>query len=233
MKKLISSTLAVTMLVTPLVGSECFADKVDEPRMSYVQNEKRSEKFKFKNHNLRDSICKNLKKILPYIAAGALASIAIFKLSENFLSESNKSKSPFLFTKETQEDNEIIGAEVEKDEIIKSLVSNSTTSAIADNITNNTTGTNNTNGVSGLKNSFASSAKELAIGTGVLLCSVFLYLFCQRAAKNFERATAKTAGPMKEIAKNAYAVTKEFKTLVEEKQSAYKVFSEYTATHQQ
>lgn len=54
MKKLISSALAVTILVTPLVGSACFADEINEPNAYYVQNEKHSEKFKLKNLKLAE-----------------------------------------------------------------------------------------------------------------------------------------------------------------------------------
>ena len=73
MKKLISSVLAATMLVTPLVGSACFADEVNEPRISYVQNENRSEKFKLKNIKLKDEDLPKIKKILAGVAAGTIA----------------------------------------------------------------------------------------------------------------------------------------------------------------
>ena len=137
MKKLISSTLVVTMLVTPLVGSACFANEENKPKMSYVQNKKRSEKFKLKDFKLKDFKLKSfkpkdedipkLKKALALAAAGTAAFAGVAGLWKFF-----KTCLPKSF--ETQEDNEIIGAEVEKDEIIRSLVTNSTTPAIVDNI---------------------------------------------------------------------------------------------------
>ena len=110
MKKLISSVLAATMLVTPLVGSACFADKVNEPRISYVQNENRSEKFKLKNIKLKDEDLPKIKKILAGVAAGTIAltgaTVAALKKFEDKLPENLKAKLPLLFTKETQGDNE-------------------------------------------------------------------------------------------------------------------------------
>ena len=202
MKKLISSVLAVTILVTPLVGSACFADEINEPRINYVQNENRSEKFKFKNHKLRDSVCKKLKKIITYVAAGAVVSSAIFKLLENCLPESNNSKLPFLFTKETQEDNEIIGAEVEKDEIIRFLETNSTTSAIADNITDtkNATAMNNTNVISSLKNTVANSAKDSVSGVCMAICtSLLLIIFFKVKKEEFRIINQQTVATKKSI----------------------------------
>lgn len=106
MKKLIATTLAVTMLVTPLVGSACFADEVNEPRTSNAQNEKRSEEeFKLK----KDEYPK-IKKILAGVAAGTIAltgvTAATLKKFEDKLPENLKAKLPLLFTKETQGDNE-------------------------------------------------------------------------------------------------------------------------------
>ena len=110
MKKLISSVLAATMLVTPLVGSACFADEVNEPRISYVQNENRSEKFKLKNIKLKDEDLPKIKKILAGVAAGTIAltgaTVAAIKKIEDKLPENLKAKLPLLFTKETQGDNE-------------------------------------------------------------------------------------------------------------------------------
>ena len=110
MKKLISSVLAATMLVTPLVGSACFADEVNEPRISYVQNENRSEKFKLKNIKLKDEDLPKIKKILAGVAAGTIAltgaTVAALKKFEDKLPENLKAKLPLLFTKETQGDNE-------------------------------------------------------------------------------------------------------------------------------
>ena len=105
MKKLISAALAVTMLVTPLVGSACFADEVNKQNVQYIQNKNRSEKFKFK----KDEYPK-IKKFLAGVAAGTIAltgiTVATLKKFEDKLPESLKSKFPFLFSKETQSDNE-------------------------------------------------------------------------------------------------------------------------------
>ena len=102
MKKLISSALAVTILVTPLVSSACFADEINKQNVQYVRNENRSEKFKLK----KDEYPK-IKKILAGVAAGtiALTSVTVVAL-KNKLPENLKSKLSFLFTKETQGDNE-------------------------------------------------------------------------------------------------------------------------------
>ena len=73
--------------------------------MQYVQNKNRSEKFKFK----KDEYPK-IKKFLAGIAAGTIAltgiTVATLKKFEDKLPESLKSKFPFLFSKETQSDNE-------------------------------------------------------------------------------------------------------------------------------
>ncbi len=103
MKKLIASTLALTILATPLISSACFADTAQEPNVHYVQNEDRSEPFKEKKCN-----SKKTEKIFADIAAGILAltgaTAAILKLCENQL----PAKFPFLFTKKTQETKENI-----------------------------------------------------------------------------------------------------------------------------
>mgnify|MGYP004458156049 CR=1 FL=1 len=105
MKKLISSVLAATMLVTPLVGSACFADEVNKQNVQYVQNKNRSEKFKFKKYEYP-----KIKKILAGVAAGTIAltgaTVAALKKFEDKLPENLKAKLPLLFTKETQGDNE-------------------------------------------------------------------------------------------------------------------------------
>ncbi len=103
MKKLIASTLALTILATPLISSACFADTAQEPNVHYVQNEDRSEPFKEKKCN-----SKKTEKIFADIAAGIVAltgaTAAILKLCENQL----PAKFPFLFTKKTQETKENI-----------------------------------------------------------------------------------------------------------------------------
>ena len=105
MKKLISSVLAATMLVTPLVGSACFADEVNKQNVQYVQNKNRSEKFKFKKYEYP-----KIKKILAGVAAGTIAltgaTVAALKKFEDKLPENLKAKLPLLFNKETQGDNE-------------------------------------------------------------------------------------------------------------------------------
>lgn len=120
MKKLISSVLAATMLVTPLVGSACFADTAQEPNVHYVQNENRSEPFKEKKCDSQKT-----RKILAGVAAGTIAltgvTAATLKLCENQLPENLKSKLPFLFTKKTQENikTEKIPETVTEDETTK------------------------------------------------------------------------------------------------------------------
>ena len=103
MKKLIASTLALTILATPLISSACFVDTAQEPNVHYVQNEDRSEPFKEKKCN-----SKKTEKIFADIAAGIVAltgaTAAILKLCENQL----PAKFPFLFTKKTQETKENI-----------------------------------------------------------------------------------------------------------------------------
>ncbi len=126
MKKLISSTLALTMLVTPLMGSACFADTAQEPNVHYVQNENRSEPFKEKKCDSQKT-----RKILAGVTAGTIAltgvTAATLKHFEDKLPESLKSKFPFLFTKKAQETQENIKTEkipetVTEDETIKTEV---------------------------------------------------------------------------------------------------------------
>ena len=134
MKKLISSTLAVTMLVTPLMGSACFADTAQEPNVHYVQNENRSEPFKEKKCDSQKT-----RKILAGVTAGTIAltgvTAATLKHFEDKLPESLKVKFPFLFTKKAQETQEniktekipetVTETETTKDETIETAVTES------------------------------------------------------------------------------------------------------------
>lgn len=143
MKKLISSVLAATMLVTPLMGSACFADTAQEPNVHYVQNENRSEPFKEKKCDSQKT-----RKILAGVAAGTIAltgvTAATLKLCENQLPENLKSKLPFLFTKKAQENikTEKIPETVTEDETTKDKnIENETieTLTVDSNITKNET----------------------------------------------------------------------------------------------
>ena len=134
MKKLISSTLALTMLVTPLMGSACFADTAQEPNVHYVQNENRSEPFKEKKCDSQKT-----RKILAGVTAGTIAltgvTAATLKHFEDKLPESLKVKFPFLFTKKAQETQEniktekipetVTETETTKDENTKTVVTES------------------------------------------------------------------------------------------------------------
>ena len=134
MKKLISSTLALTMLATPLISSTCFADETNNPNGHYVQNEDRSEPFKEKKCDSQKT-----RKILAGVAAGTIAltgvTAATLKLCENQLPESLKVKFPFLFTKKAQETQEniktekipetVTETETTKDENTKTVVTES------------------------------------------------------------------------------------------------------------
>ena len=134
MKKLISSTLALTMLVTPLMGSACFADTAQEPNVHYVQNENRSEPFKEKKCDSQKT-----RKILAGVTAGTIAltgvTAATLKHFEDKLPESLKVKFPFLFTKKAQETQEniktekipetVTETETTKDETIETAVTES------------------------------------------------------------------------------------------------------------
>ncbi len=110
MKKLISATLAVTMLTVPLIGSSCSADELKKTDAQYIQNEKRSKPFQMKNTDL-----KKAGKILAGVTAGAAALTGItataLKLAEDKLPENIKSKLPFLYTKKSQESQENIEKE--------------------------------------------------------------------------------------------------------------------------
>ena len=143
MKKLISSTLALTMLATPLISSTCFADETNNPNGHYVQNEDRSEPFKEKKCDSQKT-----RKILAGVAAGTIAltgvTTATLKLCENQLPENLKSKLPFLFTKKTQENikTEKIPETVTEDETTKDKnIENETieTLTVDSNITKNET----------------------------------------------------------------------------------------------
>ena len=186
MKKLISSTLALTMLATPLISSTCFAAKGENATVRCVQSEKRSKKSELKDLKSKDA---SIKRTLVGIAVGAIAltaGIVATLKKEDKLSENLKAKLPSLLPKETQESNETIRAEVEKD--IRSLIANSTTSAITDNITNNitdtknATSTNSTNGVSDIENSVSNFTRNLMIGGGgaSLFGAILLAVFCYK-----------------------------------------------------
>ena len=88
MKKLISSALIATMLVTQLVSSTSFANEVKESKTHYAQDEKSFDSQK-------------TGKIVACVAAGAatltLATIATLKQIEDKLPESIKAKLPFFF----------------------------------------------------------------------------------------------------------------------------------------
>lgn len=105
MKKLISSTLAVTMLTVPLISSTCFANETKEPTAQCVQKEIHSEPVKDKNFNF-----KKTKTILVGGAAVTVAiagtTVATLKHFEDKLPENLKAKLPSLFTKKTQENTE-------------------------------------------------------------------------------------------------------------------------------
>ncbi len=110
MKKLISATLAVTMLTVPLIGSSCSADELKKTDAQYIQNEKRSKPFQMQNIDL-----KKAGKILAGVTAGAAALTGItataLKLAEDKLPENIKSKLHFLYTKKSQESQENIEKE--------------------------------------------------------------------------------------------------------------------------
>ena len=110
MKKLISATLAVTMLTVPLIGSSCSADELKKTDAQYIQNEKRSKPFQMQNTDL-----KKAGKILAGVTAGAAAltgvTAAALKLAEDKLPENIKSKLLFLYTKKSQESQENIEKE--------------------------------------------------------------------------------------------------------------------------
>ncbi len=110
MKKLISATLAVTMLTVPLSGSSCSADELKKTDAQYIQNEKRSKPFQMQNTDL-----KKAGKILAGVTAGAAAltgvTAAALKLAEDKLPENIKSKLLFLYTKKSQESQENIEKE--------------------------------------------------------------------------------------------------------------------------
>ncbi len=110
MKKLISATLAVTMLTVPLIGSSCFADEAKESNIQCVQNKDRSKPLKEKKFD-----SKKAGKILAGVTAGAAAltgvTAAALKLAEDKLPKNIKSKLPLLHTKKPQEPQENIEKE--------------------------------------------------------------------------------------------------------------------------
>ncbi len=98
MKKTISTILAITMLTTPLVGTVCFADEPVSNVGAYVQNQERSERFKF---DKKTAVKAN--KIAGYIAAGTTvivgATAAGLKICEDLLPEQVKEWLPSWFKK--------------------------------------------------------------------------------------------------------------------------------------
>ncbi len=146
MKKLISSTLALTMLATPLISSTCFADETNNPNGHYVQNEDRSEPFKEKKCDSQKT-----RKILAGVAAGTVAiagaTVATLKHFEDKLPESLKVKFPFLFTKKAQETQENIKTEKIPETVTETVTADSNitknetikTVAVDSNITKNET----------------------------------------------------------------------------------------------
>ena len=82
MKKLISTTLAVTMLTVPLISSACFADKAKESNIQCAQHKNHSESLKEKKFD-----SKKTGKILAGITAGTAAltgvTAAALKLAED------------------------------------------------------------------------------------------------------------------------------------------------------
>lgn len=146
MKKLISSTLALTMLATPLISSTCFADETNNPNGHYVQNEDRSEPLKEKKCDSQKT-----RKILAGVAAGTVAiagaTVATLKHFEDKLPESLKVKFPFLFTKKAQETQENIKTEKIPETVTETVTADSNitknetikTVAVDSNITKNET----------------------------------------------------------------------------------------------
>ncbi len=137
MKKLISATLAVTMLLLTLVNPTCFADKAKESNIQCVQNKDRSKPCKEKKFD-----SKKAGKILAGVTAGTAAltgvTAAALKLAEDKLPKNIKSKLLFLYTKKSQESQEniekektsetISEPETTKNETFETSVTNSTIS---------------------------------------------------------------------------------------------------------
>ena len=185
MKKLISATLAVTMLLLTLVNPTCFADETKNTDAQYIQNEKRSKPFQMQNTDL-----KKAGTILAGVAAGAAALIGItataLKLAEDKLPESLKTKLSLWLSKRFQEnlDNKDLDSK-----IIQSLVKNNTSIANKTNLTAANFTSNNANSFNKLEkssgdllnlkeNSFAkiSSKEKSAALSFLVLSSSFVLL---------------------------------------------------------
>ncbi len=93
MKKTILTILALVVLVTPLVGTVCFANEQSGNVGTYDQNQERSEQFKVD----KKTVIK-VGKIAGCIAAGTTvmvgATVAGLKIFENTLPESIKELMP-------------------------------------------------------------------------------------------------------------------------------------------
>lgn len=93
MKKAISTILALVMLATPLAGTVCFADEPSDNTVAYVQDQKRSEQFKFNEKTVVKA-----GKIAGCIAVGTAAAVgamvASLKIFEDVLPESIKELMP-------------------------------------------------------------------------------------------------------------------------------------------
>ena len=185
MKKLISATLAVTMLLLTLVNPICFADEAKNTDAQYIQNEKRSKPFQMQNIDL-----KKAGKILAGVTTGTAALIGItataLKLAEDKLPESLKTKLSLLFSKKFQEnlDNKDLDSK-----IIQSLIKNNTSIANKTNLTTANFSSNNANSFNKLEkssgnllsleeNSFAkiSSTEKNSLLSGLFLLSSFVLL---------------------------------------------------------
>ena len=101
MKKTISTILALVMLATPLVGTACFANEPAYNAGAYVQNQDRSERFKFDKKTVVKA-----GKIASCIAAGTAAvvgaTVAGLKIFEDFVPGRLKENFPFLFKNDEQ-----------------------------------------------------------------------------------------------------------------------------------
>lgn len=149
MKKINSLILTITMLVTLLAGSACFAEEVKEPNEHYAQNENCSEKFKSFKFSKG-------KKIIAGVTAGTVAltsaMVVIWKLLGKKLPENLKSKLSFLFAKKTQDDDANFEIETTNDEITEPLITDSINSAIVNINSNNADDKNNMSWIRYVKN---------------------------------------------------------------------------------
>ena len=137
MKKLISTTLAVTMLTVPLISSACFADKAKESNILCAQHKNHFESLKEKKFD-----SKKAGKILAGVTAGTAAltgvTAAALKLAEDKLPENIKSNL----------DNKDLDSK-----IIQSLVKNNTSIANKTNLTAANFTSNNANSFNKLEKS--------------------------------------------------------------------------------